>query len=272
MVYLKVAYNGREFYGSQIQPDVRTVEGDIFKILKNQGIEATNLGFLSRTDKGVSALSNILKLEVKEELNLRKITHELEDIWIYGVTNDKLNLPLMKTYRYYLFDKGYDENLIREGLSFFNGNHDFFSFSKFNGYEETKRNIEAGYRKDGQIYIFEFKGKGFLWQMIRRIVGSIVDYVEGNLSEEDILAALAGEKTINSRPFPPEYLLLYNIDDKSNMYYDDYVIRALKRRFLDLFSDLSARSLLEKESFEQISETEKLIKREKSFEFNSRVG
>ena len=189
MVYLKVAYNGREFYGSQIQPDVRTVEGDILKVLKKEGIEATNLGFLSRTDRGVSALSNILKLEVKEELNLRKMTHELEDIWVYGVTNDRLDLPLMKTYRYYLFDNEYDENLIRKGLSFFNGNHDFFSFSKFNGLEETKRNIEAGYRKEGQIYIFEFKGKGFLWQMIRRIVGSIVDYVEGNLSEEDILAS-----------------------------------------------------------------------------------
>lgn len=261
MVYLKVAYNGREFYGSQIQPDVRTVEGDIIKVLNNQGIEATNLGFLSRTDRGVSALSNILKLDVKEELNLRKITHQLEDIWIYGFTNDQLNLPLMKTYRYYLFDNGYDEGLICKGLSLFNGHHDFFSFSKFNGLEETKRSIETSFRKEGPIYIFEFKGKGFLWQMIRRIVGSLVDYVEGNLSEKDIMSALAGEKTINARPFPPEYLLLYNIEDNSNMYYDDYVIRALKRRFLDLFSDLSTRSQLEKESFERIRETEKLIKR-----------
>ncbi|HQQ49151.1 MAG TPA: hypothetical protein PLJ72_05760 [Methanofastidiosum sp.] len=261
MVYLKVAYNGREFYGSQIQLDVRTVEGDILKILNEEGIEVSNLGFLSRTDRGVSALSNILKLDVNKELNLRKITHRLEDIWVYGITNDNLTLPLMKRYRYYLFDNGYDENLIVKGLSFFNGNHDFASFSKYNGLEETKRNIETGYRKNGPIYILEFSGKGFLWQMIRRIVGSIVDYAEGNLSESEILSALNGEITINAKPFPPEYLLLYDIETDCNMYYDDYVIRALKRRFADLFSDFSARSQLEKESMEYITDTEKLIKR-----------
>ncbi len=253
MVYLKVAYNGREFYGSQIQPDVRTVEGDIKKILSEEGINVTNFGFLSRTDRGVSALSNLLKLDTKEELNLRKMTHMLEDIWIYGKITCELELPLTKTYRYYLFDSGYDEKLIREGLSFFNGAHDFSSFSKYNGFEETTRTIETGFRKEGQIYVLEFKGKGFLWQMIRRIVGAIVDYTEGKLSEQEILSALAGDISINARPFPPEYLLLYDIKTSCDMFYDDYVIRSLKRRFSELFSDLSARSVLEKECLSQIS-------------------
>lgn len=261
MVYLKVAYNGREFYGSQIQPDVRTVEGDILKIFNEDGIEVNNFGFLSRTDRGVSALSNILKLDVNEQLNIRKLTHSLEDIWVYGITEDELSLPLTKTYRYYLFDSGYDEDKLIKGLSFFNGNHDFVSFSKYNGPEETKRNIETGFRRNGSVFIFEFKGKGFLWQMIRRVVGGIIDYTEGNLSESDILSALNGEKTINPRPFPPEYLLLYNIETDCKMYYDDYVLRALKRRFFELFSDLSARSQIEKESLEHIIDTEKLIKR-----------
>ena len=125
MVYLKVAYNGKEFHGSQYQPDVRTVEGDILKALENEGIEVVSYRFISRTDKGVSALSNILKLEVQESINIKKLSHLLKDIWIYGKTNNDLKFPLTKTYRYYLFDKNYDEDL---SPGFFNGNHDFFRF------------------------------------------------------------------------------------------------------------------------------------------------
>jgi len=262
MVYLKVAYNGREFYGSQYQPNVRTVEGDIIQTLDKEGIKAINYGFLSRTDRGVSALSNILRLEVEDDLNIKKLTHSLEDIWIYGKTSNELKFPMTKTYRYYLFDKGYEENSISRGLSLFNGTHDFFSFSKFNGVDDTKRTIETDYRKEGNIYIFEFKGKGFLWQMIRRIVGSVVDYANGNLSENQILSALEGETTLNATPFSPEYLLLYDIEINSDIYYDDYVLRSLKRRFNELFTDFSARSILEKESLIYISETEKLINRD----------
>ncbi len=262
MVYLKVAYNGRGFYGSQIQPNVRTVEGDIIQALNNDGIKITNYKFLSRTDRGVSALSNILKLGTEENLNIKKLTHSLKDIWIYGKTNNEMNLPLTKTYRYYLFDNDYDEDLIAKSLSLFDGHHDFFSFSKYDGAEETKRAIETNYRKKGSIYILEFKGKGFLWQMIRRIVGSIVDYANGNLTDEKILSALSGKSIISTTPFPSEYLLLYDIETKCNMEYDEYVIRILKKRFNDLFADFSARSLLENECFTYMDETEKLINRD----------
>ncbi|MCC7573390.1 MAG: hypothetical protein KO464_08375 [Candidatus Methanofastidiosum sp.] len=262
MVYLKVAYNGREFYGSQSQPNVRTVEGDILNILDKEDIKVINYGFLSRTDRGVSALCNIFRLEVEEDLNIKKITHLLEDIWIYGKTNKDLKFPLTKTYRYYLFDNGYEEELISKGLSFFSGTHDFFSFSKYNRIEDTKRTIETNYRKEGPIYVLEFTGKGFLWQMIRRIVGSIVDYANGNMSEIEIVSALNGETTLNATPFSSDYLLLYDIETNCDMHYDDYVLRILKRRFNELFTNFTARSLLEKESFNYIDETEKLINRD----------
>ena len=162
MIYLKVAYNGREFHGSQYQPNLRTVEGDITQIMENENIKAINYGFLSRTDKGVSALSNILRLEIEEELNIKRLTYALEDIWIYGMTSKNIKFPLTKTYRYYLFDNGYNEDLISKGLSLFSGNHDFFSFSKYNGIDNTKRTIETSYRKEGLIYILEFKGTDFV--------------------------------------------------------------------------------------------------------------
>jgi tRNA pseudouridine38-40 synthase len=159
MVYLKVAYNGREFYGSQIQPDVRTVEGDIKKILSEEGINVTNFGFLSRTDRGVSALSNLLKLDTKEELNLRKMTHMLEDIWIYGKITCELELPLTKTYRYYLFDSGYDEKLIREGLSFFNGAHDSLLFQNIMDLKKQLGPLKLDSEKKVKSTFLNLRGK-----------------------------------------------------------------------------------------------------------------
>lgn len=262
MVYLKVAYNGRGFHGSQSQPNVRTVEGDIVQALNDEGIKAINYGFLSRTDRGVSALSNLLRLEVEEDLNMKRLTHSLKDIWIYAKTSKYLKFPLTKTYRYYLFDNGYNQDLISKGLSLFEGTHDFFSFSKYSGIDGTTRTIETSYRKVGPIYILEFKGTGFLWQMIRRIVGSVVDYTKGDLSENEILSALNGETILHATPSSPDYLLLYDIETNCDIYYDDYVIRTLKRRFNELFTDFSARALLEKESFAYMSETEKLINRD----------
>ncbi|HNR45070.1 MAG TPA: hypothetical protein PKH80_07900, partial [Methanofastidiosum sp.] len=100
------------------------------------------------------------------------------------------------------------------------------------------------------------------WQMIRRIVGPIVDYTKGELSESAILSALNGETILHATPSSPDYLLLYDIETNCDMYYDDYVIRTLKRRFNELFTDFSARTLLEKESFAYMSETEKLINRD----------
>ncbi len=98
--------------------------------------------------------------------------------------------------------------------------------------------------------------------MVRRIVGSVVDYAKGNLSENDIASALNGELRINANPFPPDYLILYNIETGSEMSYDDYVLRTLKRRFNELLIDFTARRILEKESLEYMKQTEKLINRD----------
>ena len=54
----RIAYHGSAFHGSQIQPDVMTVEGVVKKILKNLG--SSNPLFASRTDRGVNAKCNII--------------------------------------------------------------------------------------------------------------------------------------------------------------------------------------------------------------------
>ena len=58
---LKFAYDGTKFFGYQRQKDIPTVEGSVLQVLRKFGI-ANNLKSASRTDRGVSALGNVIQL------------------------------------------------------------------------------------------------------------------------------------------------------------------------------------------------------------------
>ncbi|MDG1545605.1 MAG: tRNA pseudouridine(38-40) synthase TruA, partial [Candidatus Poseidoniia archaeon] len=102
----RIAYHGSEFHGSQIQPDVVTVEGIIKGIINKLG--ATNPIFASRTDKGVNALCNVITttsdLKCKEFVGdfIEKL--ESYPIWITGFSDIDLTfnprIAKQRQYRY----------------------------------------------------------------------------------------------------------------------------------------------------------------------------
>lgn len=89
-VALKLAYIGTEFHGSQIQPNVETVEGELFKALRTSIIESpksANYTCAGRTDAGVHALEQVVSFDT-DKLNLaipRVINSELPSgIWVWA--------------------------------------------------------------------------------------------------------------------------------------------------------------------------------------------
>ena len=73
----RIAYHGGDFHGSQVQPDVITVEGVVKNILKNLG--ASSPLFASRTDKGVNATCNVITTTSNKKIK--------ENIFFF-ITND----------------------------------------------------------------------------------------------------------------------------------------------------------------------------------------
>ena len=88
MIAVKLAYDGRGFFGSQIQKDKVTVEGELRSFF--------NARILSRTDKGVSALGNVVFVE--EDINLRE--YSFDRIWLYGKAKS-WKRPFKKKYSYF---------------------------------------------------------------------------------------------------------------------------------------------------------------------------
>lgn len=183
---LRVAYDGTAFYGFQRQPGVRTVEGELIRVLTKLRIikspEENNFKGASRTDRGVSAFFNVVSFVPGERGDLVRpevLNHHLSDVWVLGVAEIPNDFhPRFwargKTYRYYLINEGFDLSRMLECAGLFEGTHDFSAFSRLEPGRDPRREVTSleilprnGY------YVVEIRGKSFLWEMVRRIVNAL---------------------------------------------------------------------------------------------------
>lgn len=222
---LRVAYDGSAFYGFQRQPGVRTVEGEIIKVLQKLGIiespEKNDFKGASRTDRGVSAFFNVVSFVPSERPDLARpevLNHHLSDVWILGIAEvpDDFHPRFwakFKTYRYYLVNEGFDLSAMRECASLFVGRHDFSAFAKLEPGRDPIREVERVEVIERQGYlVIEVQGKSFLWEMVRRIVNALRFCGLGLLEAEEVERMLSGEYGKKIPPAPPEGLVLWHIE------------------------------------------------------------
>ena len=247
---LRIAYDGTAFYGFQRQPDVRTVEGEVLRTLTRLGIikdaESSAFKGASRTDRGVSALFNVVAFDAADRPDLVRaevLNHHLRDVWVLGVAEVPGDFhprfwAKSKTYRYYLVNEGFDAGKMGECARLFVGKHDFSAFARLEPGKDPVREITGveiverpGY------YVIEIEGKSFLWEMARRMVNAIRFCGLGIMEPGEIERALEGQYAKKVPPAPPEGLILWHIDYPAVEFRGDE--RGLKRAKRDLFERYS---------------------------------
>jgi tRNA pseudouridine38-40 synthase len=229
---LKIAYLGEKFYGFARQPELRTVEGDLLKALDRIGL-TPRVYPASRTDKGVSALCNVVQVGSKRDDICRILTSLLEDIWVYGYNcNDWNPRHSMKHYIYFL-PGSYTEKKLQECCTLFSGAHDFSSFTK-GKYHNTVKEITVSFHVKEDVTLFHFTGRSFLWEMIRRCVTGMKEYLSGGKTEQDILTALEG-RSKKIPPAPPENLLLADLTCEFSFVPDEFSIKRMRKEFFSLY-------------------------------------
>lgn len=220
---LKFAYDGQFFNGYARQPDHKTIEGDIIEAMKFLDIISTEVQVSpsSRTDKGVSALGNVLSLKTNFEKAgiIPALNSKLSYIWFYGIAEipEDMNIRHAKErhYRYILPVGEMSADAIRKSSELFIGEHDFLYFSKKDRSREignTVRSIKdiSVTEHDGFIRL-DIYGTSFLWQMVRRMIWAIEGLAKGKLSEEEVKAALAGQQELRAHPAPSNGLTLVDV-------------------------------------------------------------
>ena len=109
-VAVKFAYDGKDFHGYARQPQLETVEGEIIKALIKHGFiedtEDSSFRSASRTDKGVSALCNVVAFntDASKRRILQELSEEFTDIIPYGTKDvDQDFYPRYARYRHYRY-------------------------------------------------------------------------------------------------------------------------------------------------------------------------
>lgn len=237
-----ISYDGTDFAGFQIQPKQRTVQGELEKALtkihKGNPIRIHPSG---RTDAGVHAIRQVFHFETS--LNLQE-TNWLQalntvlpnDLVVKEVefVDDSFHARYSareKEYRYYVlntkdkdvFNRHYVYQFpyqlvlepMQEACRYFEGTHDFTTFSSAKATikgSKVRTLTHVSCHLHGDKIEFIFCGNGFLYNMVRIMVGALLDIGQGRRKSEDIKELLIQkDRRLLGKTAPPQGLYLWNV-------------------------------------------------------------
>ena len=249
-VALKIAYDGRSFYGHQRQPDRRTIEGECIAALRSARLirdpKEAFFRSASRTDRGVSAIGNVIAFDVslEPEAVLGAFNDKARDVWAWAVASVPDGFhprhALERWYRYYLFED-IPVDFLRKAAAVFVGVHDFQSFTKEEPLGELALDEIDVTSSEGAILI-DVRARSFRRGMVRRIVAGMAAAAREEVALDDLRRALAGTRR-DFGSVPPEPLILMDVS------YDFPFRVVLKPKVADEWREQEADSLLRVQLF-----------------------
>ncbi|WP_298670232.1 tRNA pseudouridine(38-40) synthase TruA [uncultured Methanofollis sp.] len=218
----RIGYWGDDFYGSQVQPGLRTVEGDVIAACIRIGLfvdpKEGKIAFSGRTDRGVHAAGQVCAFTTDEpERAVTALRYELPaDIWTTGwaEVHDQFNPrkeAVARTYSYYFVEHPGDTAAMDSAAQAFVGEHDFSLFSR-KSERNPLRHVKAAHVTDEDGFcVFTVTAESFLWNMVRCMAFALAMVGRGEMDADGIGALLAGEGTARVPAAPPGGLILTDV-------------------------------------------------------------
>ena len=227
---LTIEYAGTRYSGWQIQKNARTVQGEIDRAIRDAtGVHEFELYGSGRTDAGVHALAQVAHLDIPTTLPpdtlRRRINDALpSDIVVLLVEKVRHRFharhdAVGRSYLYHVtrrrtaFAKPFvwwvkedlDVERMRDASRGFVGFHDFQAFSDDDPAEKSTDVLvdTLDIHEDHDLVLFHIEGSHFLWKMVRRLVGVIVEVGRGGLTPQDAAALLAARSDVAARLTAP---------------------------------------------------------------------
>jgi tRNA pseudouridine38-40 synthase len=216
--------------GLHDSPHLRTVEGELQKNLREIGYSG-RIQVASRTDKGVSALSNVIRIDYEQKDICRILTSLLDHIWVYGYYEGDHNPRHCRKQYSYCYHGSFDSQQLDRVCSLVSGIHDFSTLSR-GVHRVTRKEIEVTYEIRNPLIVFHFSGNSFLWEMIRRCMAAMLSLLSGTISEDFFLQILSGDVYVNIPPAPAENLLLVELVYPFSFTIDRYAHKKMACAFL----------------------------------------
>lgn len=242
-ILLSVAYDGTDYAGFQAQKSgVPTIEGELNRALTELTGESVEVIGASRTDSGVHARCNLAVFDTQSRIPPEKFAHAInvrlpEQICVhtsrevpgdfhprhcrtvktyeYRIYNAQMPDPMRRLYTYFSRYK-FNVEAMREAAQYLAGEHDFKSFcSMYTSARTTVREILGveveeipcgssadDFRRPREIVI-RVSGKGFLYNMVRIIAGTLMEIGRGAKSPDEIPLILESADRRSAGPTAP---------------------------------------------------------------------
>lgn len=241
-----VSYDGTNFHGYQVQPNKRTVQHEIETVLKKMHQdEFVRIYSSGRTDTGVHARAQVFHFDT--ELNIptnnwkKALNAQLpDDICIKEVSAVSEDFharfsAVEKEYRYYIkmsdemdvFQRNYryimnerlDFSLMNEACKVFEGTHDFTAFSSARSTvkgDKVRTLYEVVCIENDDDWYVRLRGDGFLYHMVRIIVGVIIEAGRGKVTPKEIEEMFQTQsRGKTGKTLPPQGLYLWDVTYES---------------------------------------------------------
>ncbi len=241
-ILVTIMYDGKRYHGWQVQENADSVQEQFQKALSEVIGERPDIKGCSRTDAGVHAnmycisfhtghsipadrlplaLNRFLPADIAA-IDARDVDDDfharyscLGKEYIYKINNARMRNPFLEGYALHYWQK-IDESAMNEAAKHFLGRHDFTSFCtidphrKKGDFHRTVKNISV--KRDGDIVTVTIEADGFLYNMVRIIVGTLLYTAQGKISPSDIPAIIDALDRSKAGPTaPPEGLYLNRV-------------------------------------------------------------
>lgn len=244
-VLLITAYDGTGYNGSAYQPEAVTIEGVLKKAIKGLTGHEPELIGASRTDAGVHACGNLFVFDTQASIPPDKFSYALNSIlpddirimksmevdpsfhprhcnsvktYQYRIWNDDVMLPVKRYYAWHC-SFNLDIEKMQQAAEYLVGTHDFTSFcnTATQTPDHVRTVISVNVFREGKEVVIEVKGKGFLYNMVRIMAGTLAMIGRGKGSPEDIQAMIEARNRSAAGPTAPANglcLMKYEFPDK----------------------------------------------------------
>jgi tRNA pseudouridine38-40 synthase len=243
---LLLQYDGTDFHGWQMQGELRTVQGDLARVLSLLDDREVVVHGSGRTDAGVHAEGQVANVQLQREMSPPRLRNAIngnlpgdvrvlfvdvvpddfharysarEKKYTYRLVHESVMSPFWKRYAHQE-SRALDLAAMRQCAKLFLGEHDWTAFSAAQSDSETRvRNVtelivSGGWDSRGRCHLIELtiSANGFLRYMVRSIVGTLLAAGRHEIDEATIARAIqGGDRSLAGATAPAHGLTLMSV-------------------------------------------------------------
>ncbi len=240
-IKIVMQYDGKDFCGFQVQPNKRTVQGELESVLSFLMKQPVKIYASGRTDAGVSAEAQVAHFDTEKNVNENALLGSLNallpadlavtELKQVGEDFDARFSVKKKTYHYKFYVSRFelpllsgalrindyaDVDLMNQACKFLVGTHDFRSFvARKSGKTDFVRTIYDAkiVSLGGGLFALEICGNGFLYNMVRIIFGTLLNVAYKKIKPEQIKDIIeAKDRKIAGKTMPASALLMKKVE------------------------------------------------------------